>query len=80
MLNRLQEDVGEVLELRVDHGDPTSLVKQQATDFLLKGKRTYDRYRRYISSEEYHSVAIREENKNTLFLVPDIGLQRKAEG
>lgn len=29
MLNPLQEYVGEVLVLRVDHGDPTSLVERQ---------------------------------------------------
>ncbi|KAF4631824.1 hypothetical protein G7Y89_g6306 [Cudoniella acicularis] len=49
-------------------------------DFLRKSKRTCDRYHKYISAEECYSVAIREENRNTLFLVPDVGLQREAEG
>lgn len=79
-LNTLQEYVEVVLELRVDHGDPTSLVEQQVLDFLHKGKRTCDRYNRYLSPEECYSVATREENRNTLFLLPNVALQREAEG
>ena len=80
MLNPLQEYVGEVLELRVDHGDPSSHVEQQVREFLHKGKRTCDRYKRYIPENECYSVATREENKNTLFLIPGLELQVEAAG
>jgi hypothetical protein len=79
MLNPLQEYVGEVLELRLDHGDPTSLVEQQVQEFLRNGKRTCDRYKKIIPAEECYSVATREENKNTLFLIPDIESQGKVQ-
>jgi hypothetical protein len=78
MLNPLQE-YREVLALRVDRGDPTSLVKQQVQEFLRIGKRTCDRYKKIIPAEECYSVATREENQNTLFLIPDVGLPREAE-
>ena len=73
MSNLLQEYVREVLELKVDHGDPTSLVEQQVQEFLRNGKRTCDRYKKIIPAEECYRVATREENKNTLFLIPEIG-------
>jgi hypothetical protein len=79
MLNPLQEYVGKVQELRVYRGDPASLVKEQVQEFLRKGKRTCDRNKKFISAEKCYSVATREENKNTLFLIPDVGLLGEAE-
>ena len=79
MLNPLQEYVGKVVEMRVDHGDPTSLVKDKVQEFLSKGKRTCDRYKRIISAEDCYSVATIEENKNTLFLIPGIESQGEAQ-
>jgi hypothetical protein len=69
MLNPLQEYAGKVLEMRVDHGDPTSCVKDKVQEFLRNGKRTCDKYKKIISAEDCYSVATIEENKNTLFLI-----------
>ena len=73
MLNPLQEYVGQVLELRLDYGDPTSLVAQQVQEFLRHSKRTCDRYKKIVPVKDCYSVATREENENTLFLIPGIG-------
>lgn len=78
--NPLQEYVGEVRELQVDYGDPASLVAQQVNRFLNIGKRTCDRYKKFIPAEECYSVATREENKNTLFLLPDVESQGEVVG
>jgi hypothetical protein len=67
-----------VLVLRVEYSDPTSLVEQQVQKFLYNGKRTCDRYKKIIPIEECYSVATREENKNTLFLIPAIESQGEA--
>jgi hypothetical protein len=79
MLQPLQEYIGKVLELIVDYGDPSSLVEYQVLEFLRIGKRTCDRHKKYIPAEECYSVATSKENKNTLFLIPDVGSQEKAE-
>jgi hypothetical protein len=79
MLNPLQEYVGKVLEMRVDHGDPTSRVEEKVQKYLRDGKRTCDRYKKIISAEDCYSVATIEENKNTLFLIPDIESQEKEQ-
>ena len=78
LLNPLQE-YKEVLALRVDCGDLTSLVKQQVQEFLRISKRTCDRYKKIILAKECYSVATREENKNTLFLILDVRLLREVE-
>ena len=74
MLKPLQEYVGEVLELRVDYSNLASLVKQQVQEFLQISKRTCDRFKKNIPTEECYNVATREENKNTLFLILDVRL------
>jgi hypothetical protein len=78
LLNPLQE-YKEVLALRVNRGDPTSLVKQQVQEFLHISKRTCDKYKKIILAKECYSIATREENKNTLFLILDIRLLREVE-
>jgi hypothetical protein len=78
MLNPLQEYVGKVEEMRVDHGDPTSRVEEKVQEYLRDGKRTCDRYKKIISAEDCYSMATIEENKNTLFLIPDIESQGEA--
>jgi hypothetical protein len=78
LLNPLQE-YKEVLALRVDRSNPTSLVKQQVQEFLYISKRTCDRYKKIIPVKECYSVATREENKNTLFLILDVRLLREVE-
>ncbi|KUJ10914.1 uncharacterized protein LY89DRAFT_723432 [Mollisia scopiformis] len=78
MLSPVEEHVGEVQELKVDHGDPASLVKQIVLEFFLKGKRTCDRYKKYVPADHCYNVATREENKNTLFLIPDVHYTREA--
>jgi hypothetical protein len=79
MLNPLQEYVRKVLKLRLDHGDPTSLVEQHVQEFLRNGKRTCDRYKKIIPAKECYNIATREENKNTLFLILDIKSQREVQ-
>jgi hypothetical protein len=64
-----------VASLRVDDGDPTSLVQQRVGEFLRRGKRTCDIYNTFLPEDECYDVAIRPENQNTLFLVPDVGHQ-----
>jgi hypothetical protein len=78
LLNPLQE-YREVLALRVDRGNPTSFVKQQVQEFLRISKRTCDKYKKIIPTKECYSVATREENKNTLFLILDVRLLREVE-
>jgi hypothetical protein len=78
LLNPLQE-YREVLALRVDRSNLTSLVKQQVQEFLHISKRTCNRYKKIIPAKECYSVATREENKNTLFLILDVGLLREVE-
>lgn len=58
--------------MRVDYSDPTSHVEEKVQEFLHNGKRTCDRYKKIIPTEDCYSVATREENKNTLFLIPNI--------
>jgi hypothetical protein len=62
-----------VASLRVDDGDPTSLVQQQVGEFLRQGKRTCDIDNVFLAEDECYQAAIRPENQNTLFLVPDVG-------
>jgi len=69
MLNPLQEYAGKVLEMRVDHSDLTSRVKDKVQEFLRDGKRTCDKYKKIISAKDCYSMATIEENKNTLFLI-----------
>jgi len=71
--------VEQALELKVDHGDPASLIEQQVRQFLQVGKRTCDRFKKNIPAEDCYRVATREENKNTLFLIPDLGSRREKE-
>ena len=67
-----------VEELRLDHGDPALLVQKQAQKYLSNGRRTCDRYKKLISLKECYSVATKEENQNTLFLIPEgCGIQRE---
>jgi hypothetical protein len=73
MLNPLQEYVEQVLKLRLDHSDPTSLVVQQVQEFLCYSKRTCDKYKKIVPAKDCYSIATREENKNTLFLILGIG-------
>jgi hypothetical protein len=68
-----------VASLRVDDGDPTSLIQQQVGEFLRQGKRTCDIYNTFLAEYECYDVAIRPENQNTLFLVPDVGHQAGVE-
>jgi len=72
ILNPLQENVREVLVLRVNRSDLTSLVEQQVQNFLRNSKRTCDRYKKIIPTKNCYDVATKAENKNTLFLIPDI--------
>jgi hypothetical protein len=65
--------------LRVDDGDPTSLIQQQVGEFLRQGKRTCDIYNTFLAEDKCYDVAIRPENQNMLFLVPDVGHQRSLE-
>jgi hypothetical protein len=74
-LNLLPEYAGYERVVQVDNGDPTSLIAQQVNDFLSIGKRTCDRYKKYVPAGECYNVATREENKNTLYLIPDIESQ-----
>jgi hypothetical protein len=74
-LNLLPEYAGNARVIEVDYGDPTSLIAQRVNDFLTMGKRTCDRYKKYVPPEECYNVATREENKNTLFLIPDVESQ-----
>ncbi|KAH8674847.1 hypothetical protein BGZ60DRAFT_526787 [Tricladium varicosporioides] len=61
---------------KVPRGDPKSQVAQAVQVFLDMGKRTCDRYKRYIPAEDCYRVATSAGNNNTLFLIPDIGYQR----
>jgi hypothetical protein len=79
MLKPLQEYIGKVRELRVDYSNPASVVKERVQEFLQEGKRICDRNKKNIAAEDCYSVATREENKNMLFLIPDVGLRGKAE-
>jgi hypothetical protein len=79
MLNPLQEYLGEVLELRLDNSNPKSLVEKQVHKFLRISKRTCNRYKRIVPAKECYSVATREENKNTLFLILDIEYQKELQ-
>jgi hypothetical protein len=78
-LKPLQEYIRKVQELRVGYSNPDSLVEEYIQEFLKKGKRTCNRNKKNISAKEYYSIATTEENKNILFLIPDIGLRGKAE-
>jgi hypothetical protein len=78
VLNPFQEYAGHVRVQRVERGDSTSHVAQAVRIFLDMGKRTCDRYKKYIPADECYSVATRAENNNTLFLIPDVGYE--AEG
>jgi hypothetical protein len=79
MLNPLQENIREVLVLRVDRSNLTSLVEQQVQNFLRNSKRTCDKYKKIIPTKNCYDVATRAENKNTLFLIPDIKSQGKVQ-
>jgi hypothetical protein len=70
MLNPLQEYPGGVQVQRVEHGDPTSSVAKAVQVFLDMGKRTCDRYKKFIPAAE---------NNNTLFLIPDVGYQKEGQ-
>ncbi|KAH7364008.1 hypothetical protein BKA65DRAFT_532668 [Rhexocercosporidium sp. MPI-PUGE-AT-0058] len=74
-LNLLPDDAKIVLEIKVEYGDPTSLVAQHATNFFNMGKRTCDRGKRYVPPRECYNVATSEGNKNTIFLMPDVKSQ-----
>jgi hypothetical protein len=79
MLNPLQEYPGRVRVQRVERGDPTSSVAKAVQVFLDMGKRTCDRYKKFIPAEECYSMATRAENNNTLFLIPDLGYQKEGQ-
>ncbi|KFY64302.1 hypothetical protein V496_03333 [Pseudogymnoascus sp. VKM F-4515 (FW-2607)] len=59
--------------LVVKHDDPESLVAQEVANYSKMGKRVCDRNERYIPAKDCYRVAIKEENKNTLFLTNDVG-------
>ena len=80
MLNPLQEYPGRDVRVQwVERGDPTSSVAEAVQVFLDMGKRTCDRYKKFIPAKECYSVATRAENNNTLFLTPDVGYQREGQ-
>jgi hypothetical protein len=74
MLNLLQEYVKEVLKLKVNYSNSTSLVKQQVKEFLHNSKRTCDRYKKIILAKKCYNIATRKKNRNTLFLILAIRL------
>lgn len=76
--NDMMEPIQEyesVQQLRVDLGDPSSLVERAVGEFLQKGKRTCNRYRVYLPADHCYAVATLPENQNTLFLIPDVAVQ-----
>ena len=73
MLNPFQEFAGYVRVQQVERGDPTSRVAQAVQVFLDMGKRTCDRYKKYIPVEACYDVVTKVENNNTLFLILDVG-------
>jgi hypothetical protein len=66
-----------VQKLRVDCGDPNSLVEQAVRQYIQNGVRTRDKFKRYLAPSECYAVAIESDNNNTLFLVLDIKSQER---
>lgn len=79
ILDPFQEYAGRERVQTVERGDPTSRVAQAVQVFLDWGKRTCDRYKKYIPAEECYSVATQAENNYTLFLIPNVGYQREGQ-
>ena len=69
------EEYESVQELRVDPGDPSSLVERAVGEFLQKGKRTCDRDKIYLPADFCYAWATQPENQNALFLIPDVAAQ-----
>ena len=69
IVNSLLNYSKEVLELRIDCSNPYALIKLQVQEFLYKGKRTCNKYKKNIFAKEYYNIVIQKENNNTLFLI-----------